>query len=45
MLVTLDIRLMWIANQKSAYIEKYVNTIYALGSALVKFDEWIKVDL
>ena len=27
-----------IANQKRGYIEKYVNIIYALGSAHVKFD-------
>ena len=27
-----------IANQKRDYIEKYVNIIYALGSASVKFD-------
>ena len=27
-----------IANQKRDYIEKYVNIIYALGSAHVKFD-------
>ena len=35
----------WIANQKRGYIEKYVNIIYALGSAHVKFDVWIEVDL
>ena len=35
----------WIANQKRGYIEKYVNIIYALGSAYVKFDVWIEVDL
>ena len=34
-----------IANQKGGYIEKYVNIIYALGSAHVKFDVWIEVDL
>ena len=34
-----------IANQKRGYIEKYVNIIYALGSAHVKFDVWIEVDL
>ena len=37
-----------IANQKRDYIEKYVNIIYALGSAHVwhvKFDVWIEVDL
>ena len=28
----------YIANQKRGYIEKYVNIIYALGSAHVKFD-------
>ena len=27
-----------IANQRRGYIEKYVNIIYALGSAHVKFD-------
>ena len=27
-----------IANQKHGYLEKYVNIIYALGSAHVKFD-------
>ena len=35
----------WIANRKRGYIEKYVNIIYALGSAHVKFDVWIEVDL
>ena len=35
----------WIANQKRGYIEKYVDIIYALGSAHVKLDVWIKVDL
>ena len=35
----------WIANQKRGYIEKYVNIIYALGSAHVKYDVWIEVDL
>ena len=35
----------WIANQKRGYIEKYVNIIYASGSAHVKFDVWIEVDL
>ena len=34
-----------IANQNRGYIEKYVNIIYALGSAHVKFDVWIEVDL
>ena len=34
-----------IANQKRDYIEKYVNIIYALGSAHVKFEVWIEVDL
>ena len=34
-----------IANQKRGYIEKYLNRIYALGSAHVKFDVWIEVDL
>ena len=34
-----------IANQKRSYIEKYVNIIYALGLAHVKFDVWIEVDL
>ena len=34
-----------IANQKRGYIEKYVNIIYALGSAHVKYDVWIEVDL
>ena len=34
-----------IANQKCGYIENYVNIIYALGSAHVKFDVWIEVDL
>ena len=34
-----------IANQKRDYIEKYVNIIYALGSAHVKFNVWIEVDL
>ena len=34
-----------IANQKRGYIEKYFNIIYALGSAHVKFDVWIEVDL
>ena len=34
-----------IANQKRDYIEKYVNIIYALGSAHVKFDVWVEVDL
>ena len=33
-----------IANQKRGYIEKYVNKIYALGSAHVKFDVLIEVD-
>ena len=33
------------ANQKRGYIEKYVNIIYALGLAHVKFDVWIEVDL
>ena len=33
-----------IANQKCGYIENYVNIIYALGSAHVKFDVWIEVD-
>ena len=35
----------YIANQKRGYIEKYVNIIYALGSAHVKYDVWIEVDL
>ena len=31
--------------QKRGYIEKYFNIIYALGSAHVKFDLWIEIDL
>ena len=34
-----------IANQKRRYVKNYVNVIYALGSAHVKFDVWIEVDL
>ena len=34
-----------VANQKRRYIEKYVNIIYELGSAHVKFAVWIEVDL
>ena len=34
-----------IANQKRGYNEKYVNIIYELGSAHVKFDVRIEVDL
>ena len=33
------------SNQKCGYIEKSVNIIYELGSAHVKFNEWIEVNL
>ena len=50
MLVTV-VTLLWVLSaqarkpKKRGYIEKYVNIIYALGSAHVKFDVWIEVDL
>ena len=43
--VSIGAKTHWTANHKRGYIEKYVVMIYALGSAHVKYDEWIEVDL
>ena len=43
--VSTDLKTHQRANQKRGYIEKYVNIIDALGSAHVKYDVRIEVDL